>query len=154
MLIDTSVLLRTVQVRNPFYETATGAIERLLEQGRKPHIVPQNLVEFWAVATRPVGSNGLGLSPEITALEIARLKEMFEFLPDTPAIHEIWERLVIEYQVCGKPSHDARLVAAMRAHGLKAILTFDRDGFSRYAGIEVVHPADIAGTQSPSPKSS
>ena len=44
----------------------------------------------------------------------------------------------------GKPAHDARLVAAMHVHGLTTILTFDRTGFSRYAGIEVLHPADAA----------
>jgi predicted nucleic acid-binding protein len=32
----------------------------------------------------------------------------------------------------------------MRVHGLTAILTFDRSGFSRYAGIEVLHPAAAA----------
>jgi predicted nucleic acid-binding protein len=69
---------------------------------------------------------------------------MFDLLPDTPAIYPVWESLVIQYRVSGKPAHDARLVAAMRVHGLAAILTFDRAGFSRYAGIEVVHPADAA----------
>jgi hypothetical protein len=29
--------------------------------GRELHIVPQNLVELWVVATRPVGQNGLGM---------------------------------------------------------------------------------------------
>jgi len=48
--------------------------------------------------------------------------------------------------VIGKPSHDARLVAAMQAHSLTAILTFDKTGFSRYPGIEVVHPADVTST--------
>jgi predicted nucleic acid-binding protein len=51
--------------------------------------------------------------------------------------------LVFRYQVTGKPAHDARLVAAMHVHGLKAILTFDRSGFSRYAGVEVVDPRDV-----------
>jgi hypothetical protein len=32
----------------------------------------------------------------------------------------------------------------MLVDGLTAVLTFDRAGFSRYAGIEVVHPADAA----------
>jgi predicted nucleic acid-binding protein len=54
--------------------------------------------------------------------------------------------LVIQHNVPGKPAHDARLVAAMRAHGLTAILTFDASGFSRYAGIEVVHPAAVAAS--------
>jgi len=101
-------------------------------------------VEFWVVATRPVGQNGLGLSIPEAASELMRLKSMFPLLPDAPAIYEIWENLVIQYQVSGKPAHDARLVAAMQVHGITAILTFDRTGFSRYSGIEVVHPADAA----------
>jgi hypothetical protein len=32
----------------------------------------------------------------------------------------------------------------MHVHGLTSILTFDKTGFSRYAGIEVVNPADVA----------
>jgi hypothetical protein len=59
--------------------------------------------------------------------------------------YPVWENLVIQFRVSGKPAHDARLVAAMQVHGLTAILTFDRTGFSRYAGVEVVHPADAAG---------
>jgi predicted nucleic acid-binding protein len=69
---------------------------------------------------------------------------MFALLPDTPATYPVWESLVIRYQVSGKPAHDARLVAAMQVHGLTSVVTFDRTGFSRYAGIEVVHPADAA----------
>ena len=68
---------------------------------------------------------------------------MFLFLPETPAIYPAWEALVTRYQVVGKPAHDARLVAAMRVHNLSAILTFDRTGFSRYPGIEVVHPEQV-----------
>ena len=68
-------------------------------------------------------------------------------LPETPSIYSVWERLVTHYQVSGKPAHDARLVAAMQVHGLSAVLTYDRSGFSRFPGIEVVHPADVAGTK-------
>jgi predicted nucleic acid-binding protein len=54
--------------------------------------------------------------------------------------------LVIQQRVSGKPAHDARLVAAMQVHGITSILTFDKSDFSRYPGIEVIHPADIADT--------
>ena len=144
MLIDTSTLLRTLQVRHPQYETVARAFETLPRRGRDLHIVPQNLVELWVVATRPVAQSGLGLSTAEAATELMRLKSMFPLLPDTPAIHPVWESLVIQYRVSGKPAHDARLVAAMQVHGLTTILTFDRTGFSRYAGIEVLHPADVA----------
>lgn len=54
-----------------------------------------------------------------------------------------WERLVAAYKVLGKPAHDARLVAAMQVYGITDILTFDRAGFARYAGIGVVNPAEV-----------
>ncbi len=113
-------------------------------RGRELHIFPQNLVELWVVAMRPVEENGLGMEPAAVATELTRIKSMFELLPETPAIYPVWESLVIQYRVFGKPAHDARLVAAMKVHGLTAILTFDKTGFSRYAGIEVVHPVAIA----------
>ena len=31
----------------------------------------------------------------------------------------------------------------MLANSIRSILTFDASGFTRYAGIEVVHPADV-----------
>jgi predicted nucleic acid-binding protein len=144
VLVDTSTLLRTLQPLHPQREIVRSAIKALTEQGKELHIVPQNLVELWVVATRPVEQNDLGMAPSTVAAELARLKSMFLLLPETPAIYPIWESLVIQHQVSGKPAHDARLVAAMQAHGLTAILTFDRSGFSRYPGIQVVHPAENA----------
>ncbi len=143
MLIDTSTLLRTLQPRHAQHEAATRALEVLPKQGRELHIVPQNLIELWVVATRPVEQNGLGLSPAAAGTELRRLKSMLPLLPETPALYQAWESLVIQHQVSGKPAHDARLVAAMRVHGLTTILTFDRSGFSRYPGIEVLHPSDV-----------
>lgn len=143
MLVDTSVLLRTFQPHHPLYAVADGAIRLLPARGSELHIVPQNLVELWAVATRPFGENGLGMdAPQATA-ELERVKGIFTFLPDTPAVYPAWEALVRQYQVLGKSSHDARLVAAMQVHGINDILTFDRTGFTRYAGVKIVNPADV-----------
>lgn len=144
MLVDTSLLVRTLQPHHELCLLAKKAIDRFRLQNRSLYLVPQNLVEVWVVATRPVAQNGLGLSIPEAASELMRLKRMFPLLPDTPAIYQVWENLVVQYRVSGKPSHDARLVAAMQVHGVSAILTFDKTGFSRYAGIEVVHPADAA----------
>ena len=69
---------------------------------------------------------------------------MFLLLPETPAIYTVWESLVVQYQVSGKPAHDARLIAAMKVHGLTGVLTFERSGSSRFPGVEVVNPAEVA----------
>ena len=116
------------------------------EQGKELHIVPQNLIELWVVATRPLEQNGLGMTPASATAELKRLKRMFLLLPDTSAIYPAWEALVIKHQVSGKPAHDARLVAAMQVHGLTAILTFDKSGFSRYPGIQVIHPEEVSAS--------
>ncbi len=143
MLVDTSVLIRTLHPHHSLYGSAGAAIRLLPGQGRKLHIVAQNLIELWVVATRPIGDNGLGMTPAQAAAELARVKNLFFFLPETPAIYPAWETLVLDHAVSGKSSHDARLVAAMQVHGLSAILTFDKTGFSRFPGIEVVHPSAV-----------
>jgi predicted nucleic acid-binding protein len=118
----------------------------LRSRGVEFQLVPQNLFELWVVATRPVAQNGLGWSTDEAAAEVRRLKGVFTVLPDSAAIYDVWEELVVRNRVSGKPAHDARLVAAMIVHGVRSILTFDRTGFSRFAGIEVVHPADVIST--------
>ena len=39
--------------------------------------------------------------------------------------------------------NDARLVAIMRTHGVRSLLTFDVDDFARYSGIDVMHPKTV-----------
>jgi hypothetical protein len=84
VLIDTSTLLRTIQVRHPRYETVARAFETLPRRGRDLHIVPQNLVELWVVATWPVAQNGLGLSTTEASAELVRLKSMFDLTGKSP----------------------------------------------------------------------
>lgn len=144
MLVDTSLLVRTLQPHHELCLVATKAIDKFRLENRSLYLVPQNFVELWVVATRPIEQNGLGMGLSNVAAEFERLKRFFTVLPETENVFPTWERLVIQYRVSGKPAHDARLVAAMQVHGLTAILTFDKTGFSRYAGIQVVHPAEAA----------
>jgi predicted nucleic acid-binding protein len=65
-------------------------------------------------------------------------------LPDSLAVHEEWRRLLVMHSVSGVQVHDARLVAAMRVHGVKHILTFNDKDFARYADIEAVHPRAVS----------
>ncbi|MFN7922532.1 MAG: type II toxin-antitoxin system VapC family toxin [Bryobacteraceae bacterium] len=142
-LVDSSVLLRTLQVRSPQYQAACRALELLSQNGHDLFIVPQNLVELWVVATRPSEQNGLGLTAAQASTELEKIKALFVLLPETPAIFPTWETLVRQHSVIGKPAHDARLVAAMHVHGLTGIVTFDKTGFSRFPGIVVVRPEDV-----------
>ena len=87
--MHTNVLLRSVQPNHPIYRNATNATSILLQRGESLHVVPQNLIEFWNVYTRPTQYNGLGYTVSEAATEIHRLKTYFRFLLDTPEIYMI-----------------------------------------------------------------
>lgn len=140
VLVDTNILLRAAQPTHPMHAAAVDALASLRRQGDQPCLVPQNLVEFRAVCTRPVVSNGLGMTQIQARAEIARLKSLFPVLPDMPAILDEWERLVDACGALGKQNHDARLAAAMVVHRISKILTFNEADFTRYPGITVVVP--------------
>jgi predicted nucleic acid-binding protein len=141
VLVDTNVLLRLAQPNHRQYPAAIDGVVRARLAGETLYVTPQNNAEFWAAATRPVGAaNGLGLTATAAAGEIATIERLFQLAADDPAIHPIWKGLVITHRVLGTQVYDARLVAAMLAHGIDRILTFNVADFSRY-GVTVLHPA-------------
>ncbi|WP_413198957.1 type II toxin-antitoxin system VapC family toxin [Nostoc piscinale] len=145
-LIDTNVLLRSVDLSHPMNPDAVNAIRTLRNCGEKLHIVPQNLIEFWNVYTRPTERNGLGRSVVETQAEVNRLKKFFPLLLDTQLIYQKWEKLVVSYSIQGINVHDARLVAAMQVHELTHILTFNISDFARYSEITAVNPSTVIST--------
>lgn len=142
-LVDTNILLRLVQKNSPMHFDTQRAILMLKRQGELLYIIPQNLIEFWAVATRLINSNGLGLSTDQAVEETDKLKKIFILHLDTPAIFGEWESLIVKYQVMGKKVHDARLVAAMITHQITHLLTFNIDDFKRFSEIVLVDPRNI-----------
>lgn len=88
-------------------------------------------------------TNGLGLSIAATLSEVEKIESLLTMLPDSPTVYAEWKRIIVQHGVSGVKVHDARLVATMNIHGVSRLLTFDVDDFTRYAGIEVVHPKSI-----------
>ena len=123
-LVDTSILLSSAQRSHPVYGNVARVVSALLARGDELFVIAQNLIEFWAVATRPTANNGLGLTTTQATQELAKLKALFATLPDTADILPEWEHLVVKHQVLGKQVYDTRLVAAMSVHGLTHLLTF------------------------------
>jgi predicted nucleic acid-binding protein len=144
VLVDTNVLLRLSDGGAPDQSVAAQALSRLRLRGNLPAITAQNIIEFWAVATRPRDVNGLGWSTQQTAAEIAQLLNRFPLLEDTPAILTHWMALVTAFDIKGKKVHDARLVATMQAHDLTHLLTFNTDDFQGYPSLTLFHPHDVA----------
>lgn len=150
-VLDSNILLRMAQDTHPMHAAATRATTTLIRQGETVHIIPQNLYEFWSVATREIKYNGLGLSISDAQTELARLKSLFSYLPDTPAVCSQCERLIVQYAVMGRDSHDTRIVAAMNVHGVTHLLTFNKDDFKRYTNIVSVSPGEVIVSQPAAP---
>lgn len=143
VLLDTNILLRLAQPHHPHASVAARALRTLRASDETLHITQQNIVEFWAVVTRPIAVNGLGFSTEQANGEVDALKRLFVLLPEIP-LQEAWERLVADYRVSGKNAHDARLVAAMVVHRIESILTFNVPDFMRYGEIRVLDVMAVA----------
>jgi predicted nucleic acid-binding protein len=143
-LVDSNILLRWVQPASPDYPTVVAALGELVKSGAVLCYTSQNLAEFWNASTRPVARNGFGLTPKEADQSARRFESRLQLLADSLAVHEEWRKLIVDYDVSGVQVHDTRLVAAMRVHGVKRILTFNTKDFARFQGIEAVSPEKIA----------
>jgi predicted nucleic acid-binding protein len=144
-LVDTNVLLRLVDYNSPQHAVSIAAIRQLISRKDIPLISAQNIVEFWAVATRPIVNNGLGYDKARASTELEKLKRMFVLAPDSPRILEEWLLLVRQNTVLGKRTHDARLAACVRAHAIDHLLTFNEEDF-RTLGVSVIGPGALIPT--------
>jgi predicted nucleic acid-binding protein len=149
VLFDTNVLTRAAQVFHAQHEPAMQAVAAVTNRRDTPCLLPQNLYEFWVVCTRPLGENGLGMDVELAAKRMNELKDAFEVLDETPAFRPTWEELVREHEAKGKSAHDTRLVAGMKVHGLLTLVTFNKQHFTRYAGLRVLTPEESLTAKTP-----
>jgi predicted nucleic acid-binding protein len=145
ILLDTNVLGRITDSADARCAVSRQAIHRLLARREQLVIVPQNLYEFWAVATRkpgapPGGQNGMGMTPEQASQWLKFFQRRFTLLPDRAELTRLWQTLVETRSIKGFRSHDARLVAAMQSFGITTLLTFNPGDFVGLS-VTVMDPA-------------
>ena len=144
VLVDTNVLIRSVQKNESACRIARQALVSLYRGEHTLFLATQNVAEFWNVCTRPDGTaNGLGLSIEATDRYINQLEQFFTILPDSLHVFQIWRSLVVAHSVRGAKVHDTRLVAMMRANDIPKIVTFNVADFTRFSEIESLHPKNV-----------
>jgi predicted nucleic acid-binding protein len=142
-LADTNILLRLAEPGHQMHAETLAALAVLKTKGDGGWVIPQNIIEFWSVTTRPAKYNGLGFTHPQTHAEIQRIEILFQLILDKPGIYAEWKRLVIAHSVEGKQVHDTRIVAAMNVHQITQLLTFNQDDFKRFTGIVAISPADL-----------
>jgi predicted nucleic acid-binding protein len=147
ILLDTNVLGRMTDSADPRYAVARDVVHLLLARQEQIAIVPQNLFEFWAVATRkrgsaPSGENGLEMTAGRASQWMRFFQRRFRLLHDKKDLVILWHDLVSRLGVLGVRSHDARLVAAMQSYGITRLFTFNTVHF-RLFPITLIDPGSI-----------
>ena len=143
VLVDTNILLRSAQPNHPLCHQATQAVSKLLRQNDSVFFCPQNIAEFWNVATHPADQNGLGFSFDEVLREVTSIEESLTLLPDVPTIYAAWKSVVHEYKIQGVKVFDARLVAVMNVYAVESILSFNSADSKRYDRVSAIHPASL-----------
>jgi len=142
-LIDTNLLVRAVDRKDPDCRTARDVVRRLLADRHALYVLPQITAEFWVVCTRSRKKNGLGYTPARVRRYITRFESFFFLVLETEEVYREWNRLVSAHSITGPEAHDTRIVAAMTVHGIENIVTFNVDDFAVYGSIQVIHPQQI-----------
>ena len=140
--VDTNVLLRSVHTTHDMHAAACFSLAHLVSDGEELCIFPQNVREFWNVATRPASKNGLGLSIAQVEIEAIRIESAFTVLDDGLRVYREWRSLVRRHGVTGVQVHDCYIAASMRVRKIERLLTFNGADFDRY-GITAVDPAHL-----------
>ena len=77
--------------------------------------------ELWNVMTRPVTSNGYGLSAAETDREVGAVEAGMSRLADSAAVYREWRRIVLKHNVSRVRVHD----------------------FNRFDGLTALHPNSV-----------
>lgn len=136
VILDTNIILRLIDRTAPEHESSYSLVKRLISENCEICLIPQVLIEFWVVATRPPESNGFGWDTSFTMQEIEKLQNIFVLLPDNELIFNYWQKIVSK-GVRGKRAHDARIAAAALTHEVYAIATLNTQDFADF-GINLI----------------
>ena len=145
-LIDTGILIRLIDKKDPQHLVVQTAFETIVSRADDLYITTQNIAELWNVATRPQANNGLSLPPTSIAQSYNEAIEPFcTVATEIETLPSVFRRLLLQYTVTGKQVHDARLVAMMLVWQVESLLTLNDRDFRRYEpeGIKIVTPTSL-----------
>lgn len=138
--IDTNVLVYAHRRDSEWHEPAVSCL-RALAQGTAAWALPWPCVhEFFSIVTheriyspastaaQALGQIGAWLSSPSVVL-----------LAETPGYWDVLAKLIGESKISGPRVHDGRIAALCLHHGVRELLSADRD-FSRFGGLRTRNP--------------
>ncbi len=138
--VDTNILVYAHRADSTWHERADEVIAGLAE-GRSSWAIPWPcLYEFYAIVTHPRIYNP-PTPPADARLQIANWLESptLILLSEGEGFWETLDGILHKSRVLGGAVHDARIAALCLRHGVKKLLSADRD-FGRFPGLKIANP--------------
>lgn len=129
--VDTNVLIDATDRARPRHVSA----RRLVERRRGLVFSAQIVREYVVVATRPAEANGLGLSLDLALENVAEFRSVIRLLPEEKPLLPSLLELLRAIPVRGKAVHDALVVATMRVHKVRELVTANPGDFERFSDV-------------------
>ncbi|NLG83979.1 MAG: PIN domain-containing protein [Firmicutes bacterium] len=144
ILIDTNVLVYAINADAPQHGAARAFVEAARAGRWRCGLVPQVLLEFFAVVTdgRRVASP---LTPGEALEQVAAWRAIFPVFEVGKKALDYLPEVLAEKPVKGGGIFDAWLVAQMRAADMETICTYNPGDLTGYEGIRPVTPEEIIG---------
>ena len=138
--VDTNVLVYAEISNSPRHEQAKQVLEELAE-GEHPWALPWPCVyEFVRVVTHPgIYHPPVPLKVALEDLEAIMSSPSLMMLGETARHAAVMERVARAAGVTGNLLYDAHIAALCIEHGVKELITGDRD-FTRFQDLRVVDP--------------
>jgi predicted nucleic acid-binding protein len=134
VMLDTNVLLAATDEGRAEHRDALTVVNDWAARRTDLCTSGQILREYLAVATRPAGENGLGLSLPEALGNVRAIRERTTLLAEDAKVADRLLGLLADVECRGKQVHDANLVATMLVHGIGTIVTVNVRDFAQFTG--------------------
>ena len=138
--LDTNILVYAHRRDSEFHEAASSVV-RALAESAQPWAIPWPSVhEFFSIVTHP----RIFRPPTPTERALEQIDAWLEspslvLIAETSKHWSSLRAMVADSKIAGPKVHDARIAALCQQHGVRELLSADRD-FSRFPQIAVRNP--------------
>ena len=144
IFVDTNVLLTATDESRHLHTEAKQFLVSSANQGLRLAISGQVVREYLVVATRPIESNGLGMSVSDAEANLNEFLRYLNLYDETVDVSARLRQLAITYNLRGKRIHDANIVATMEVHEISTLLTQNGADFAAFEDIVILSVQDVS----------
>lgn len=143
IFMDTNILLSATDVSRKEHSAAKNILGLISNSGYHTVVSGQVLREYLVVATRPLNTNGFGMSSGDAVHNLKEFQKKIIIYDERRSTADLLQHMVVRHQLKGKRIHDANIVATMKTHGIKILLTQNKADFNCFEELRVFNIEEL-----------